>query len=171
MKNLIIRLILVICIYLLTHFSGQINYSDIIITVILFFGLFLTYRENREESLLNTLSNYFFWLTTSVLILLFKNEDIFNIRNIFLTIFLLKLVGVILTYTKFKKIEVTNTILTKVWIFSLSIYLIELILNSTHGTKNLFLYLGIVSSIEIIFILIRLKKWKFKVKSIFTLKD
>ncbi len=169
MKNLIIRSILIMSVYILTQLNLQINYSDIILVLILVFGLLLTYLEDRENHIFNTISNYLFWLVTTFIILLDKKEHIFNIKNIFLVVFIIKTLGVIFTYYKFRRIEVPTTILNKIWVFTLFVYLSELILNSTHGTKNYFFYIGLISSIETFLILFKLRNWQFKVKSILTL--
>ncbi len=169
MRNLIIRLIILIGMFLLLHYKSPKDFYDIIASLILFVGLVLSYREDRSGNLYNIISNYLFWLLVSCMVFLIRKENVFDIQNIFILLLSIKSIVFCLNYFKFKKLEVPSTVFSKVWIFTIWLYLSELILNSTHGTKNLFFYIGIISSIEIIIVIFKVKDWKPKINSIQTI--
>lgn len=169
MKNLIIRTIVLLGVFITLHYKIPSSFYDIVSVLFLFLGLVISYKEDRNDNIYNTISNYLFWLVVSIMVFLIKKEDIFNPRNIFILLLGVKLIPLIMVFIKFRKVEVPSTFLSKIWIFTIFIYLSELILNSTHGTKGLFFYFGIISSIETIIIILKSKEWKPKVNSIISL--
>lgn len=166
MKNLIVRLIILGGMFLVIYYKSPKEFYDVIATLLLLVGLVLSYKEDRSNNLYNTISNYLFWLFTLYMVLSIKREYLFNIQSIFILLLLVKSITLCLNYFKFKKLEVPSTILSKVWIFTMFLYLGELILNSSHNFKYLFFYIGIISSIELILIVLKIKDWKPKINSI-----
>lgn len=83
------------------------------------------------------------------------------------SILMLELLGYLISYWKFKKTIATHSILAKVWTLSLLVFLVDLVLYSTSYIPFVVcVALGIISRIEIIGIIIRLKKWTTDVPSI-----
>ena len=169
MKNLIIRIILIICIFSTHKYKVPTTFYDIISVLFLSLGLMMSYKEDRSKNIYNSLSNYLFWFFVTIMILLIKGESICNGSNIFIILLVVKIIPLIMIFIKFKKIEVTSSFLSKIWILTIFIYLSELILNSTHGTKILFFYVGLISSFETIIIILKSQEWKPRVNSIISL--
>ncbi|APD06072.1 CDP-diacylglycerol--glycerol-3-phosphate 3-phosphatidyltransferase [Flavobacteriaceae bacterium UJ101] len=109
----------------------------------------------------------FFWLivigSSFYLNFSFVKENIVYIS----IIVLLELLCYLISYIKFKRTIATHSILAKVWTLSLLGFLVDLILHSTsHYFFILCLFLGIISRIEIILIILKLNKWTTDVPSI-----
>ena len=109
----------------------------------------------------------FFWIviTGSIFYLniSFMNEHLFLIA----IVILLEALSYIISYVKFKKSIATHSILAKIWAISLLVFLIDLVLNSnSYMPFFICLVLGIISRIEIILIIVKLKKWTNDVPSI-----
>ncbi len=109
----------------------------------------------------------FFWLivigSSFYLNFSFVKENIVYIS----IIVLLELLCYLISYIKLKKTIATHSILAKVWTLSLLGFLVDLILHSTsHYFFILCLFLGIISRIEIILIILNLNKWTTDVPSI-----
>jgi CDP-diacylglycerol--glycerol-3-phosphate 3-phosphatidyltransferase len=109
----------------------------------------------------------FFWLmvigSIFYLNIDFVKENIFWIG----AIILLELICYLISYLKFKKSIATHSILAKVWTLSLLVFLIDLTLNSTSQIPFIIcIILGIISRVEIILIIIKLKEWTTDVPSI-----
>ncbi|TCP23327.1 hypothetical protein EV195_10951 [Tenacibaculum skagerrakense] len=169
MKNLISRIILFGLIFFVYEYKITTNLYSIISSVLMIFGVYITYKEDRESNIYNIVSNYLFWVFLSITVFTIKQENVLNLYNIFARLLVIKLIPLIITFIKFKKIEVPSTFLSKVWIFTIFLYMVELLYNSTHGLKNLFYYTGIISSIELVFILLKVKEWKPKINSVVSL--
>ena len=72
------------------------------------------------------------------------------------------------SYTKFKKEVATHAILSKIWTVILMATLIQIILSCNSSTLfNICIYLGIISRIEIIAILLIIKNWTSDVPSLY----
>ncbi len=102
----------------------------------------------------------FFWLIT-IASIFYLNTD-FVIANVFwiMSIITLEVLAYIISYLKFKRTIATHSILAKFWTLLLLIFLIDLCLNSSSIYPFIFcVALGIISRIEIILIIITLKKW------------
>lgn len=94
------------------------------------------------------------------------------LSNYLLILFIvwLEVVAYLYSYRKFKRTIATHTILAKTWTLTLFAFLIDLI---WHGQSNLLFnicaVLGIISRIEIILIIHRLREWRNDVPSIFVM--
>ena len=110
----------------------------------------------------------FFWLITIVSIF-FLNFNFVKTNMIWIGIpLILELTAYFISYFKFKKPIATHSLLAKLWTISLLTFLIDLVLNSTSNISFIIcISLGIISRIEIILIVFRLKKWTTDVPSIF----
>lgn len=114
----------------------------------------------------------FFWL--SVLFTVFYLNQNFLFANwMWITlIILLEASCYIISYIKFKKTIATHSYMAKLWTLSLLAFLIDLSLN-TDSTYIFWLciFLGIISRLEIIVIILKLKKWRADVSSVFSVKE
>ena len=109
----------------------------------------------------------FFWLIV-IGSIFYLNIDFVTDNLIWLaTIVLLELMCYLISYIKFRKSIATHSILAKIWTLSLLAFLIDLVLNSTSQAPFIIcIVLGMISRIEIILIILSLKKWTTDVPSI-----
>jgi CDP-diacylglycerol--glycerol-3-phosphate 3-phosphatidyltransferase len=109
----------------------------------------------------------FFWLI-SIASIFYLNFGFVKINSFWIaTILSLELSAYCLSYLKFKKSIATHSILAKFWTLSLLWFLIDLVLFSTSDLAlTICISLGIVSRVEIILIILKLKKWTSDVPSI-----
>jgi len=170
MKNLIFRLIITAVIFLSLQYKTPEEFYDIVIALLLFLGLLISLREVRNDNFYDIISHYLYWIFVSYIILDTKKELLFNLKNILVVLLFIKGGVLLINYLKYKKMEVPSTILSKFWLFTLFIYLIELITNSTHITKELCFYTGLVSAIESIYIILKTKNWKPRFRSFLDIK-
>ncbi len=155
---LIIRLLLLLTTYLILFRYDHLNNYDLIIEFLLIVGLILNYRKN--ESTAEVLSNYFYWPIMIFIIFLHIKISLFSFFDAFIALLGLKMLVLFLNYFKYKKVAVVSSYLSKIWIFTFFLYLTEITLNSTHGFKNLFFSIGIISAVETILIILKNKEWK-----------
>ena len=100
--------------------------------------------------------NFYFFQKNSLLILL---------------VIALEIVTYIVCFLKFRKTVATHSILAKSWTITLFIFLIDLLLNSDSSYSfYICIVLGLVSRLEILMMIIALKKWTVDVPSIFSVK-
>ncbi len=111
----------------------------------------------------------FFWLVTVVSVFYDSKEFILAEIVWIGIILLLELSTYMVSYFKFRRTIATHSILAKFWTISLLIFLIDLVLNNQSFYPFLVcVILGIISRIEILLIIVRLKKWVTDVPSIFS---
>lgn len=163
MIKLIIRFLLVVATCVVLFRYKYLDNYDLIIEVFLIIGLILNYGKN--ENTVEALSNYFYWLIMIFLIFLHTKIDLFSFIDAFTILLAFKTFVLFLNYFKYKRVAVVSSYLSKIWIFTFYLYLTEIILNSTHGFRNLFFNIGIISAIETILIISRNKKWKLNAVS------
>lgn len=110
----------------------------------------------------------FFWLISIASIFYinipFLKENILLISSIIF----LELLAYIISFIKFKRTIATHSLLAKFWTLTLLAFLIDLCL---HSSSSIIFYscliLGLISRLEIILIILKLKKWTNDVPSIF----
>lgn len=163
-KKLLLRFSPIVLLVLAVPSKSQWEYNDILMFIAVVLNTFLSYPGrlfsfNKYYSLVN----YFSWLIF-VIAIVFDKSLVFNYEVV--VILLLKVFILILNYFKFGNFYIPITYLNLLWALSFSLYLTELILNSTHGTKQLFMVLGIVSGIETILIIILMQEWREKIGSL-----
>jgi len=109
----------------------------------------------------------FFWLLV-IASIFWLNFDFVKENSMWIgTIVLLELIAYLISYWKFKKAIATHSILAKFWTLSLLGFLIDLTINSTSQIPFVIcIILGIISRVEIILIVKKLKKWTTDVPSI-----
>lgn len=109
----------------------------------------------------------FFWLAiiASIFYLRFS-----AIKPLFVTIGILvflELLAYLISYIKFKRTVATHSLLAKFWTLTLLTFLVELLLYNTSKTYLFCFWVGLVSRLEIIFIILKLNKWATDIPSIF----
>lgn len=166
--KILIRMIPVFLLGILIFFKNEIQFYDLFIFSVIIINLILSYPRLLSNYTNNyySLINYFTWSFFILTIFYLKG---LNLDYIVLLILMFKILMLLLNYVKFHNFHLTNTLLNTIWTFSFVLYLSELILNSTHTTKNIFVVLGLFSGVEMFMILIFLKEWKPNVFSIFSL--
>lgn len=158
MKNLIIRLFIIIVTVIILFVVKEFAYSDFAIVFLLLIGLVFNYKVT--DNFYDAISNYFFWIILFLLIIIFKKINFITLLDSFLVLVVLKTFVLIINYLKYKKITVPSSFLSKIWFFTFFMYQVEIVLNSTHGLKNLCFFLGVISIVETFIIIVRNKKWK-----------
>lgn len=163
MKNLIFRLFSIIITSIILFLLHDLCRYDFMIAFLLLIGLVLNYKTTDNK--IDTISNYFFWIIMFLLITIFKKISFTTLIDSFVILLALKISVLIYSYIKYRKVAVTSSYLSKIWISAFSLYLAEIILNSTHGFKSLCYFLGVISSIETFLIIYKNKEWKSNVVS------
>jgi hypothetical protein len=168
MRKLILRFSPIIILTPIVAFRTQLEFYDILLFCTIILNAILSY-QTRLISLYDkyySLINYIIWLIF-ILTIVFIRSVPFD--YVVFSILLIRFLILILNYYKFQNFYVPRTILDNIWGISLVVYLSELVLNSTHGTKGFFILLGEISTIEMLFILLLLKEWNAKINSILTI--
>lgn len=112
-------------------------------------------------------ADQFFWVL--VIGAIFYLNLNFIMENVFwiLSVFILEGLCYLISYIKFKKPIATHSILAKIWTLTLLAFLIDLALNSKSEIPYFIcIGLGIISRLEIMLIILNLKKWTTDVPSI-----
>lgn len=113
----------------------------------------------------------FFWIV--VLFSIFILHTSFFMENylVVMAIVVLEALAYLISFLKFDRPIATHSYMAKFWTLTLFAFLVDLIL---HGQSNLLFWicaiLGIISRIEIILIIVLLKKWATDVPSVFSVK-
>ena len=164
---LIYSRVLIALIILFLGFAMLHNYREWIILLLvvglltdIFDGIIARKLEISTVKLriLDSNADQFFWLAVMATIF-YLNLD-FILKNIhwISMIVLLELTAYICSYLKFKRTIATHSILAKFWTISLLVFLIDLLQNATSNLAfSICIILGILSRIEIILIIIKLK--------------
>ena len=114
----------------------------------------------------------FFWLIV-IGSIFYLNIDFIKENILWIAIIVsLEILCYLVSYFKFKKSIATHSILAKFWTLALLGFLIDLVLNETSYIPFVIcIVLGILSRIEIILIIIKLKNWTTDVPSIFAVSN
>lgn len=123
-----------------------------------------TVKLRRMDSFIDQI----FWL--SALAAAYVICGTFFIENAFLLIALLgaEALTYLISYIKFRKEVATHAILSKVWTLTILVTLVQII--STCESKWLFMtcfYIGVITRMEIIAILLIIRKWENDVPSLY----
>lgn len=113
----------------------------------------------------------FFWLSATATTF-FLNDTFFQVNYIpILIVLIMEAIAYFVSFIKFRKTIATHSILAKIWTLSLLFFLSDVLLHTTsHYPFWTCITLGIVSRLEIILILLKMKKWQRDVKSVFTIQ-
>lgn len=153
------------------------NNHSILIVVLMTLGLITDIFDGIIARRLNVSSeklrvwdsnvDQFFWLIV-IGSIFYLNITFVKENSIWISIIvLLEFICYLVSFIKFKKSIATHSILAKIWTLTLLGFLIDLVLNSTSRIPFIIcISLGIISRIEIILIIIKLKKWATDIPSI-----
>jgi len=170
------RILIGIAIGLIAYY--EVNNYAVLIVVLMSLGLITDIFDGIIARKLNVSSerlrvwdsnvDQFFWLMV-IGSIFYLNSDFVKENSIWIgTIIVLELMCYLISYIKFKKSIATHSILAKVWTLSLLGLLIDLTLHSTSQIPFIIcMVLGILSRIEILLIIKKLKVWTTDVPSIF----
>ena len=108
----------------------------------------------------------FFWLAIISSVFYIHYQSILPHLKTITIVIILEVIAYTLSYIKFNKSIATHSILAKIWTLCLMVWIIEIILCQSNYTFPICFGLGIISRVEIILIIIMLKKWVTDVPSI-----
>ncbi|MFK8038123.1 MAG: CDP-alcohol phosphatidyltransferase family protein [Crocinitomicaceae bacterium] len=160
----------------------EVNHYNIWIVVLMIIGLLTDVFDGIVARKLGVSSeklrvwdsnvDLFFWLAT-ITSVFYLNFSFVKAHFVWIGIIVLfELLSYLLSYLKFKKTIATHSILAKLWTLSLLVFLIDLCLNSTsHIAFVICIVLGLISRVEILLIILGLKKWTTDVPSIFAVSN
>ncbi len=147
---------------ILFRYSKYINYLGVLLLLSLLILDFINLNKIKNSK--SSLIHYLSWIIISATIIYLRNIEL-TIYSQLVLIFIFKTTILFLSLLKYRSFYVTKSFLGKIWILSLFLYLIELILNSTHTTAELCLKLAILTSIESILIIMFNNKLKIYQKN------
>ena len=110
--------------------------------------------------------DHFFWIAIIGTVFYLNFAFISHLLYLIFTLVALEIVAYIASYIKFKKAIATHSILAKIWTISLLVWITELILFQSNHTFPICFGLGLISRVEIILIIVVLKKWATDIPSI-----
>jgi len=117
---------------------------------------------------LDSLADQIFWILIAIACYLLSPIFFSDNINFIILLVLSELMIYAISYLKFRKEVATHAIASKIWTLVLAATLIELIYTSnSHLLFQICFYLGIVTRLEIIAILLLLKKWTADVPSVY----
>ncbi|MGQ2985378.1 hypothetical protein [Flavobacterium sp.] len=158
----LLRIIPVSIAILITIFKTSIENYGILMVICLVGNLIYSYK--KDDSDFTSLLNYIAWWPFIVIALM---PNGFIVDYMFFLLLILKVILLICSYFKFKRFGVPSTFFSKVWIIVLTLYLIEIFLNTTHVFKALCFIVGLISSIDSIVAVLLLKDWQKKIPNFY----
>ncbi len=171
------RILIAMAIGLITYLGVQ--NQAILIVILMSVGLVTDIFDGIIARKLNVSSrklriwdsnvDQFFWLIV-IGSIFYANFDFVKENLLWIgSIVVLESLCYLLSFLKFKKTIATHSILAKAWTLSLLGFLIDLTLHSTsHVAFIICIALGIISRVEILFIILKLNNWTTDVPSIFS---
>jgi len=124
--------------------------------------------STRKLRVLDSNVDQFFWIIAIISIFYVELDVIKPVVFQIGVLIILEAVAYLASYIKFKKPIATHSLLAKFWTLTLLAFLIDLILNAENRLFQLCFWIGVVSRLEIILIILKLKKWTTDVPSIFS---
>lgn len=123
--------------------------------------------SNEGLRVLDSNVDQVFWLSV-ISVVFYLNSDFLERNWLWiLLVFILEVSSYAISYLKFKRTVATHSILSKAWTISLLVFMIDLLLN--HYSKVPFvicILLGIISRLENIIIILKLKTWQADIPSV-----
>ena len=151
-KNIIrIALVLLFSLVLLLKLSDYYDLiSGFIVLVLLVFDLF---EQNHINHKITELIYYLSWITIGLITINIRGCYIGLYSPIFL-ILGMKLIILVGYLSRYKSFKTTRTLLSKITLITIALYIIELVINSTHGFSTTTLFWTKISTVELILLLI-----------------
>ena len=169
------RILIGLAIMLLAYSTPQ-NYRIIIATLMvvglltdIFDGIIARKLNVSSEKLRIWDSNVdqFFWIAIISSIFYLEFEVVKPLIWLISLIVGLELLAYLISYIKFKRTIATHSLMAKFWTLTLLTFLMELVLNGSSSTFLFCFWVGIISRLEIILIIIGLKNWATDIPSVF----
>lgn len=114
----------------------------------------------------------FFWLVSIASIFYLRFDFVWAHAFWIVTVFVLEFLCYLSSLVKFKKPIATHSLLAKFWTLTMLVFLIDLTLHeSSYVPFVVTVILGIVSRIEILLIVLGLKRWATDVPSILAVRN
>jgi hypothetical protein len=114
------------------------DFDDILLTILMLLGVIVDFIK-IENSVKELFSILVFWVIYTILIKLYSWNDLRFYYDILFQTELLKMLIIGFIYFKFKKNEMQNSIISKLWIIALFLLLSEVALNSTYGFQSIYI--------------------------------
>ncbi|SNR14729.1 membrane protein of unknown function [Tenacibaculum jejuense] len=155
-KNIIrITLVLLFSLVLLMKLSDYYDLiSGFIVLTLLSFDLFERNHINHKAT---EIIHYLSWITIGLVTINIRGCYIRPYSPIFL-ISGMKLIILVGYLSRYKSFKTTRTLLSKITLITIALYIIELVTNSTHGLALTTLFWTKISTVELILLLIINKK-------------
>lgn len=154
----ILQISLSTIVVLLISLFKYMPYSDISAAILLLVLLLIDLVDySRRVSARAVLIYYLSWIFISLGVVYLRNSTLTFWTPLVLVV-TLKVVALAVSYLKFKRLYMTKTVLGYLWFTSFVLYLIELVVNSTHGLGALCVKLAFVSVIEHLLLVLIQKK-------------
>lgn len=115
-------------------------------------------------------ADQFFWLSVIGSVIYLRFPEVKTLYVPILIIAVLEASTYGFSYLKFKRTIATHSLLAKLWTLTILAFLIELTLYQTTATFLLCFGIGVISRLEILAIILGLKKWTTDVPSLFAVK-
>lgn len=112
----------------------------------------------------------FFWLSVFVSVFYMKFDIVKPILFMIYIVAGLEVLTYLVCFVKFKKTIATHTYLAKFWTITLLVFIVELLVFNTSKSFLFCFWIGVISRIEIVAIILVLKKWQTDVATVFSLK-
>lgn len=179
MKNLPIILVLSripLALVILALAIWQPDGAKTIISVLMLLGLLtdvfdgmLARKMNVSSERLRTLDSnvdQVFWIAVIASVVILRYSLMKGLIVPIGIVLGLEIAAYVTSYLKFKRTIATHSLLAKLWTLSLLVFLIEILLFESTTTFYTCFWLGVISRLEIIGIILKLKKWANDIPSI-----
>jgi len=148
-------LVLLLSLILLLKISDYYDLiSGFIVLILLIFDLLESNHLNNTKS---ELTYYTSWILIVAITFSVRGNYILPFAPMFVTL-MIKSAVVVMYIIRYKSMRVTRTVLSKITLITLAAYIIELIINSTHGLGSIMVFWIEISSLELISILLIKKR-------------
>ncbi len=138
----------------------------------IFDGIIARYYGVSSEKLRTWDSNadQVFWIITIAAVFWLNRGFIADHYPLILLVLGLELSAYAISYLRFKRTVATHSLMAKLWTLSLIVFLVDLCLNhSASWSFYLCIVLGLLSRLEIVAILLLLKKWATDIPGIWVI--
>lgn len=155
----------------------RISYAEVIVVTLLIIGLLTDVFDGiiarkleistEKLRVLDSNVDQFFWLSVIGAIFYTNPEFIKQNYHWVLVVVFFEILAYMMSYIRFRRTIATHSLLAKFWVITLLAFLVDLVLHSnSNWVFTVCLVLGIISRLEIIAIILLLKKWATDVPSI-----
>ena len=147
------------------------NYYDIVTSLVLLFSFFIELfkLKDTQNGRYSLKASYLFW-GAIILIMFYRYPVILHFWSPIVIGFSIKLVIFVFFIIKYRGLYQTRTYLSLFWIFGLVLCYSEMLLNTTFYFYGFLKSISFLSALELAFIVLFQKEFKFFIPSVFHLK-